>query len=643
MSEIKLKELMNEADDCLGKCRDYSAGAIPLATKIVFLAPIQSERFAVKIYYENGECRKYVLPEYSTDEAVCYDRYKFTDKIWAGGKLVSSHKSIVNGNPDGGQAVVFENGYCLPLVECYKQGAPYSEAVARNEVMYQDREIKLTKLWDWPKASVWEDDGRLADEEGETGTGILRVLLRGEAFNWQGVSTLARKDGSRCSLEFYYLDSSRRGWFNVGVYGRGYNFINADFKFLNKEYYQNSREFTGEYARVVQNGEHFYINRAGKEIHIKPSDGNTKYVRLGGFCNGLARVSTLDIKRLAFYSDDENVAGIWGYVDETGKEVIKPQYIYAYDFSNGIAIVCKGKWENKKWPHRDGFCEGYWSESAAWGAIDKTGKTVIPFKFDSISPMNWTDNFFRVHYGGWENGKYGVIDKKGNWVVEPQFEYIPYDFEHDLLAFGFTYPEEKFGVYDARAKKILFEPVFSDIDILDNGDIRLRQTDSATGKTISKVVDRQGREKFVYKSSFLSLRSAADKKRYYVLYGDGAHGLADADTGKIIFEQDSAWKEFFIDDKRILFCKNGKQGICDFNRNVIVEPQYDEIRETGKNRFYEVKCGKEYMEDARYGLLKKDGTLLLSPEYLRINFCRDGKHIICEDEKGCSFIRVDRV
>jgi hypothetical protein len=624
----------------------YSISNIPSAARIVPLPPIQSERFAVKIYFMNGECRKYVLPEDSTGETVSYNGHSFTDNIWRNGRLVQTHKSPIPDYPDGGQAIEFTNGYHLPVIECYERGTRYTEPTICNEVMYQDKKIKITKLWDWNVEAIYEDNGSLADEDNEKGTGVLNILLEGSAFNWYSTSTLAYKDGTRCSLDFCYLDSSRTGWFNVGVYGRGYNFINSDFKFLNKDYYRDSRDFSGKYAKVAKDGEIFYVDRKGREIHIKPSHKDTKYVRYGNFIEGLARVSTLNIGLydLAFHSDDESAAGTWGYVDETGREIIKPQYIYAYDFSNGIAIVCKGKWENKKWPHRDHYCEGYWSESAKWGAIDKTGKTVIPFKFDSITVLNNSDDLFRVHYGGWENGKYGIIDNKGNWVVEPQFNYITYEFEHDLLVFADNDYDDKFGLYDAKAGKIIFEPMYYDVEVLHNGDICLEVLNSESGRRTCRIIDRKGNEKSAFDCSYVSERITRDKKRYYLLFGDGKKGLADAETGEIIFDHDSRWDKFFIEEQRILFTENGKKGICDFSQNIIVPARYDDIIECCYNPdFYEVKIGKEYMKDARYGLLKKDGTEVLPHKYMRIAFCMDGKHIICKDENSCSLLRLDMV
>ena len=58
--------------------------------------------------------------------------------------------------------------------------------------------------------------------------------------------------------------------------------------------------------------------------------------------------------------------GKWGYIDSTGKIVIKPQFVSAEEFSEGLAAI-----ENEHGKH---------------GFIDESGAIVIEPKFD-----NWTD------------------------------------------------------------------------------------------------------------------------------------------------------------------------------------------------------------------------------------------------------------
>ncbi|MGI7711509.1 WG repeat-containing protein, partial [Campylobacter coli] len=54
------------------------------------------------------------------------------------------------------------------------------------------------------------------------------------------------------------------------------------------------------------------------------------------------------------------------------------------------------------------------------GLIDKSGKFVIKPKFDSI----WSFREGLVKVG--LNGKYGLIDKSGKIVIEPKFDDIRY-------------------------------------------------------------------------------------------------------------------------------------------------------------------------------------------------------------------------
>lgn len=89
-----------------------------------------------------------------------------------------------------------------------------------------------------------------------------------------------------------------------------------------------------------------YMDKAGNVV-IKPSFKNGL-----AFSQGLAAVLTVD--------------GTWGYINKKGDMVIKPEYISAGHFTeDGIAIVSRGKTAFDK--------------DKLTGAIDKTGKVIIPF------------------------------------------------------------------------------------------------------------------------------------------------------------------------------------------------------------------------------------------------------------------------
>ena len=81
----------------------------------------------------------------------------------------------------------------------------------------------------------------------------------------------------------------------------------------------------------------------------------------------------------------------YGFIDKTGREVIPCKYdrVAYYSFREGLAgVELNGK----------------------WGFIDKTGREVIPCKYDNAT--NFSEGFARVEI----NRKYGFIDKTGKFL-----------------------------------------------------------------------------------------------------------------------------------------------------------------------------------------------------------------------------------
>jgi hypothetical protein len=100
-----------------------------------------------------------------------------------------------------------------------------------------------------------------------------------------------------------------------------------------------------------------------------------------------------------FYLKIRNYSFKTGYMDKTGKFVIKPRVMEAFPFSDGLAAVCF-----HEDPRERDFIK--------WGFIDKKGRIVIKDKYRAVSRF--------------ENGKAIVvedgqpspfiIDKKGNVI-----------------------------------------------------------------------------------------------------------------------------------------------------------------------------------------------------------------------------------
>src|SRR5208283_4601113 len=107
--------------------------------------------------------------------------------------------------------------------------------------------------------------------------------------------------------------------------------------------------------------------------------------------------------------------GRWGYIDQSGRWVIQPQFgeagafEAAGEFSEGLAPVMNGK---------------HFSKTAKFGFIDRTGRYVIAPKFDWAG--SFSEGAAAVCTGPCrfpappERPGYGYINKAGDYVIGPQ-------------------------------------------------------------------------------------------------------------------------------------------------------------------------------------------------------------------------------
>ena len=92
--------------------------------------------------------------------------------------------------------------------------------------------------------------------------------------------------------------------------------------------------------------------------------------------------------------------GNWGFINEEGKEVVKPIYDNAHCFSEGLARV---------------------EINDKWGFINKDGEEVIKPIYDDVCDFQY--GLARVQ----KIGKYGLVNKEGKEVVKPIYNDIVYD------------------------------------------------------------------------------------------------------------------------------------------------------------------------------------------------------------------------
>jgi WG repeat protein len=135
--------------------------------------------------------------------------------------------------------------------------------------------------------------------------------------------------------------------------------------------------FSEGYSAVTVGDKHGFIDETGK--YVLPLQS---YEFLGSIHNGLASVRINDKV---------------GFINIKGEEIIKPQFDWVGDFSEGL---CVARSDNQK------------SEIGKYGYIDTTGKVVIDFKFQ------YGNNFEHGRAKVEINNFWGAIDKTGK-LIEP--------------------------------------------------------------------------------------------------------------------------------------------------------------------------------------------------------------------------------
>jgi len=171
-----------------------------------------------------------------------------------------------------------------------------------------------------------------------------------------------------------------------------------------------------------------YVDKTGKEVIP------LKYVRVSYFNEGLASVS--------------NKRNLFGVIDKKGKVVIPFKYYYISDFKNGFAVASKKigyqshEYSNKKYHSYIAALlkeknPNYVGIDYTMGIIDKTGKEISPFKYDSIITSD-SGIFLVINYEK-NMGERFYLDKTGKRVFK-SYDNI-YQFFNGYAEAGYRYKQ----------------------------------------------------------------------------------------------------------------------------------------------------------------------------------------------------------
>ncbi|MEG2455037.1 MAG: WG repeat-containing protein, partial [Oscillospiraceae bacterium] len=292
---------------------------------------------------------------------------------------------------------------------------------------------------------------------------------------------------------------------------------------------------------------------------VTPAYALPKNVKIVNIPKALSYFINKPSEGLCLFTKPEG--GGYGYADVKGNIIIKEQFGRASDFSEGIAAVSKGD---------------------KYGAIDKTGKTVIPFIYDRAG-TKMTDGVLPVQ----KDEKWGAVNKSGAVVIPLIYDDIMNDGGQHNMENGLLYAKlgAKWGAVNKDGNVVipfLYSKMYSV-----NGDLVI----------LSKKVLENGKM----------------EDRWGVINRAG--------TQIVNFAYDRVGSG--ISDGTIAIQKGGKWGFFDLNAGkVLVEPKYDDVEpyDGFVNGFTAV--GK----DKKWGYINRAGVEVVPLEYDQIG---EGFHDGC--------------
>ena len=187
---------------------------------------------------------------------------------------------------------------------------------------------------------------------------------------------------------------------------------------------------------ITVDEKHGFIDESGNLKFMLPEEVYTIFA----FSDGLAVAG----KRVP------NTYGRWGFIDETGKYAIEAKFVMVKTFSEGLAgvifkenenafptlgymdqsgrIVIPPQFSGENVSER-GFSEGlaavkfYNNKVKTWGYIDKSGKVVIEPQFAAAGPFSEGRAMVGIAEPYWTiNYTWGFIDTEGQWIAKPQYQ-----------------------------------------------------------------------------------------------------------------------------------------------------------------------------------------------------------------------------
>jgi hypothetical protein len=288
--------------------------------------------------------------------------------------------------------------------------------------------------------------------------------------------------------------------------------------------------------------------------------------------------------------------------------------------------------------------------SGPWGYIDKTGRIVIPLRFEAAEPFS--EELAAVRLGQ----KFGFIDRNGRVVIEPRFDAVR-SFRSGRASVKIG---NDWGFIDAKGSEIV-KPSYVTAWFFSGGYAQVSVKGVGMG-----TVNLQGQvvipPEFALIEPFSERLAVAQRERR------GKYGYIDTDgkvvipfqferafafrNGRALVLRDTSGRSGFIDkegafvlslDHKIVYefseglavfaDKSGRFGVIDAQGQIVIPPRFTNVgpleQEMDSRKAYVFSEGLLPVSEGKgFGYIDRHGTYVIQPQFLYASAFRDGLAVV---------------
>lgn len=282
---------------------------------------------------------------------------------------------------------------------------------------------------------------------------------------------------------------------------------------------------------------------------------------------------------------------------------------------------------------------------------------------------NQEDTQVLSYYPVYTNEKWGVIDSKGNIVIEPEMAemiIIPdnktdifictYDVDYTLNTY-----KTKIIDSDKKEKFTKYNKVEAVINYDKTGNMYYEKVLKVEQDGKYGLIDLKGKE--ILKPEYTSIEALKGIENSIIIKKDDKLGLCDLNGTIVITTQYTKILGIGDNYKNGYIVQNNenKYGVIDFNSQTILEPKYDDISQTSENNMYVVKEGTNlklinkqqetlienkfdtvsqingdnivFTKGGKYGVITTNSEQKIAPEYDDLKYTFDSYYIAKKADK----------